>query len=177
MKVAVTTRMVPFERSTAEAIGVDLVRELEQAGHDAELIRIPFRWRPFTVLPEQLAMAGQIALGPADRVISLSFPAYLAPHRNQVVWLSERFEDAYDASDEGGALFPRTEGGDRVRQWVVDADTRALTEARRVFVGTDALGAELMECNGISAETLPVPASDRAREAVDWRAIVERLLA
>lgn len=173
MKVAVTTGMVPFRRSPAEARGAALVRELERAGHEAELVRLPFRLEPYTALPEQLTMTAQIALGVADVVIALAFPAYLAPHPKLVVWVDERFAPAYD--DESG-FFPADAGGERVRDWVVAADTQALVDARRVFVTTDSLREQLLADNGVAAELLAAPAADGAAAPGDWPAIVERLL-
>lgn len=176
MKVAITTGMVPFRRGPAEERGAALARELERAGHATELVRLPFQLEPFTVLPEQLSMVAQIALGVADRVISLEFPAYLSLHRNQVVWLDERFAPASGDSDPSG-LFPDDENGQRVREWVIEADARGLAEARQVFVSTNELQRGLRAERGISAQLLSVPPAGPQAEPAAWSTVVERLVA
>lgn len=46
MKIAVVNNAVPFVRGGAEFLAEWLTERLEQFGHSAVLIRIPFRWDP-----------------------------------------------------------------------------------------------------------------------------------
>jgi glycosyltransferase involved in cell wall biosynthesis len=99
VKVLVLSNRVPFIWGGAEELSFNLVRRLQEAGHQAEEMRIPFSWNPAERLIEEMVIARSLRLANVDRVIALKFPASLIPHDNQVVWLLHQFRQAYDLFD------------------------------------------------------------------------------
>ena len=101
MKVLVVNNMAPFVRGGAEALAEHLVKHLEIAGHQAELLRVPFQWEPATRIPSQMLMARAFELWNVDHVIALKFPAYLIQHPSKTIWLVHQYRQAYDLYDAG----------------------------------------------------------------------------
>ena len=48
MKILVANNCVPFVRGGAEHLAEALTQKLNEFGHQAMLVRIPFRWEPPT---------------------------------------------------------------------------------------------------------------------------------
>lgn len=100
-----------------------------------------------------------------DMVVALKFPAYLVQHPNKVIWLTHQHRQAYDLmGTEYGDLGPDEEA-QKVKEVIVDADTRLIAEARRVFTISATVAERLRKFNGITAEPLyhPPPAAASLR--------------
>ena len=72
----------------AESHAGALVAALRDAGHQAELVTMPFKWYPPEELVHQMGMWRSVDLTesngePIDLVIALKFPAYLVRHPAQ----------------------------------------------------------------------------------------------
>jgi glycosyltransferase involved in cell wall biosynthesis len=156
MRIVVLNNMAPFVWGGAEELAMNLVRQLELRGHEAELIRLPLRADPPEVVPTQVLMAQRMVVEGADRVIALKFPAYLVPHANKVVWLLHQLRQAYDLFDAGMSNIAADELGDEVRRIVRSADREALS-AVPVFVNSTVTRDRLQRYNGIDAEVLLPP--------------------
>ena len=167
MRVAICTVQVPFVRGGAEAHVEGLHRALLEEGHEAEIVAIPFKWYPPSEVVRQMLIWELLDLTEAngktiDLVIALKFPAYLVKHPNKVVWLIHQHRQAYDLweteySDLHG------EEGNRVREIIHQADSRALREATRVYTNSENVSARLLRYNKISSEPLYPPIKNRAR--------------
>src|SRR5690606_3032321 len=101
MRVLVTTVKVPFVYGGAEVHAANLVRELQKAGHEAELVEIPFRWYPPEQMLDHLLACRLLDLTEAngvavDRVIGLKFPAYHVRHPHKVLWILHQHRTLYD---------------------------------------------------------------------------------
>ena len=88
-------------RGGAELLAESLRSELQAAGHEAEIISLPFKWYPAERIAEHMLAFRLIDLtesraGPIDRVIGLKFPAYMITHPNKVIWLLHQHRGAYD---------------------------------------------------------------------------------
>ena len=101
-----------------------------------------------------LSRAGGVAV---DLLIGTRFPSYLARHPNKVVWLFHQFRQAYDLHDAGIDGFPDTPDGRALRQHVIEIDTLALRECRRIFTTSQNNAARLRRYNGLEAEVLRLP--------------------
>ena len=87
------------------------MRNLRRYGHDAELLRIPFRWDPAERLYDEMLACRMMRLYNVDRVIGLKFPAYLIPHPHKTLWLIHQYRQAYDlAHSPMSNLPPRRDG-------------------------------------------------------------------
>ena len=160
MKVVVANNMAPFVHGGAEELALHLVRRLGERGHEVELLRVPFRWEPYAVLPKQIAIAQELSLDQADTVIALKFPAYLIPHQNKRVWLLHQYRQAYDLYATGYSNIPAGLDGDLVRESIVAADNRAFDSSRRLFTNSPITSARLHTFNGIDSEVLYPPLND-----------------
>ncbi len=168
MRIAVATVQVPFLQGGAEAHARGLRDALRSAGHEAEIVPIPFKWYPPAAIPGQVLACRLLDLSESmgtriDRVIGLKFPAYLVPHPDKVLWVLHQHREAYDLWDKGqGGLYGQP-GGAEAREVIRSADTRLIPEARRVFANSRNVAGRLRRHNGIEAEPLyhPPPLAGR----------------
>lgn len=184
MRVAVATVQVPFVRGGAEMLAENLCTALQEAGHEAEIVSVPFKWYPAAVIPTQMLACRLLDLTesmgtPIDRLIGLKFPAYLIPHPAKVQWILHQHRGAYDLWGHPWGDLCGAPGGAEARDAIRLADTRFIPEARRVFTISRNVAARLRRHNGIAAEPLyhPPPLAERYRsgEAGDYLLMPSRL--
>ncbi len=160
MKVLVVNNMAPFVSGGAESMAAHLKTNLEVAGHEAEILRIPFQWEPATRIPSQMLMARSLRLENVDHVIALKFPAYLIPHPNKTLWLVHQYRQAYDLYDAGQTNLPEGEMGADIRRVIMNADNECFRGARRIFAISDVTQKRLAKYNGFSSQVLRAPIND-----------------
>jgi glycosyltransferase involved in cell wall biosynthesis len=168
MKVAIATVQVPFTRGGAEAHAESLRAALQERGHQADIITIPFKWYPPSTLIDCMMMARMIDLTEVDGeridlVIALKFPAYYVKHPNKVVWLMHQHRQAYDLwGTEFGDLHALPEGK-VVRETITANDRQFLREARGIFANSQLVADRLRRYNGLDSTPLyhPPPSHER----------------
>ncbi len=168
--VLVCTAQVPFASGGAERHAAGLVREIAAAGHEVDLVQLPFKWYP---RPEILLSAAAWRLldvteadGRAvDLVIPMKFPSYLVRHPNKVVWLIHQFRQAYDRFGTPESDFTASPEDTRWRELIASADATGLGESRKVFTNARNTAERLERFNGIPAQPLyhPPPLAGRYR--------------
>jgi glycosyltransferase involved in cell wall biosynthesis len=157
MRVAILNTQQPFIRGGAELLADALRDELESRGHEAAVVRLPFRWHPSQAVLECLLEARLTRIAGADRVIALKFPAYCVPHENKVLWLLHQFRQAYDLwGNELGDLKDTPEDR-RIRQAVIEADNRYLVEAKAIYTNNAVVSERLRQHNGLGSTVLYPP--------------------
>ncbi|HUM01501.1 MAG TPA: glycosyltransferase family 4 protein [Thermoanaerobaculia bacterium] len=183
-RVLVCNAQVPFVSGGAERHAAGLVRELKVAGHEVELVQLPFKWYP---RPEIVASAMAWRLlnvteadgEPVDLVIPMKFPSYMVRHPNKVVWLIHQFRQAYDKFGTRESDFSDSAEDTRWRERIHEADRTGLTEARKIFTNAQNTAARLRRFNGIEGEALyhPPPLAGRYRcaESAGYALAVGRL--
>jgi glycosyltransferase involved in cell wall biosynthesis len=163
MRVIITTVQVPFIRGGAELHAEGLLGALIAAGHEAEIVAVPFKWYPpQCVLDHMLACRlfdlTEVAGTRVDLVIGLRFPAYLIPHPNKVLWILHQHRAAYELWDHSSLSdlihYP---DGVVVRDAIRQADRSLIPEARAVFANSRNVARRLKEFCGISAQPLYHP--------------------
>jgi glycosyltransferase involved in cell wall biosynthesis len=163
MKILVVTSGVPFIRGGAEILADNLTEALAGAGHEAELITIPFKHYPPDRIPNHILSCRLLDLTEScgvqiDRIIGLKFPAYLIPHPNKVVWLLHQHRTAYELWDHptAGDLihFP---DGPVVRDAIRKADTGLLPTARAIYTLSENVSGRLQKFCGIGSQPLYNP--------------------
>jgi glycosyltransferase involved in cell wall biosynthesis len=161
-KVVICTTQVPFVSGGAESHASNLRGALVEAGYEAEIVALPFKWYP----PEQI-MRGVLAWrlldltesngSPVDLVIGLRFPAYVVAHPNKVLWIVHQHRSAYDlAGTQFDDLWTHPMG-ERVRELVRRCDAEFIPEAKKVFANSKTVAARLRQYNGIESEPLYHP--------------------
>ena len=167
MRIAVLHPQAAFVRGGAETHAASLVRALEQAGHEADLVQIAWHWYPATELTHAMAVWRSFDITQSnglkvDAAIALKFPAYLATHERKIVWLIHQHRSAYELWDHPlGDLRPQ-DGAAAVREMIWNADRAALGEAKRVFANSTNVQSRLWDSLRIPAEVLyhPSPATE-----------------
>jgi glycosyltransferase involved in cell wall biosynthesis len=157
MKVAVVNNQAPFVRGGAELLAEWLRDKLREYGHEAELVRIPFKWSPAPKIVDHMLAARLVRLVGADRVVALKFPAYFVPHENKVLWLLHQFRQAYELWGTPFQDIPDSPTGHRVRESIIRADRSFLPEAKRIYTNSEIVGDRLRVYTGIESEILYPP--------------------
>jgi glycosyltransferase involved in cell wall biosynthesis len=177
MRVAVCAPQVPFVRGGAELMADELVLALRRAGHEAELVTVPFKWYPGTRVLDQAFLWRLVDLTesdgrPIDRVIATKFPAYCVRHPNKVAWVLHQFRQAYDYDRSELGQFSESAEDRATRRAIERLDGIALGEARRVFATSRNVADRLQRYNGIHAELLPHPPQSLAYRTADAEGFV-----
>ena len=176
MRVVVTACHVPFVRGGAERHMQGLVDAFRAAGHETELMRVPFSFFPESAVEHSMDFCAGLDLnqtsGPApDLVVSLQFPGYGIEHERHVVWLMHQHRAVYELF---GTLIKETPALSRLRERVMDFDYHALSKARRLFANSERVAERLKQFNGLEATPLlhPPPEAEQFYCAESWGYVV-----
>ena len=168
MRVGIATVQVPFVRGGAEMLADSLLAALRQAGHQAEIIAMPFKWYPAARVPEHMLAARLLQVEESvgqriDRLIGLKFPAYLMPHPSKRLWLLHQHRSAYDLWDAPFADLRQAPEGAHVRRVIRAADDAAFGECEAIYTISRVVSERLQAWNGVASEPLhhPPPDADR----------------
>lgn len=184
MRVAVVTSQIPFVYGGAERHAVGLTDAVRAAGHEAELVTIPFKWYPPETIAQQVLACRLLDLSESmetrtDLVIGLKFPAYLVRHPNKVLWILHQHRSAYDLWDSHWGDLYGQPGGEEAMSFIREADSRLIPEARRVFANSKNVADRLQRFCGIESEPLyhPPPLAERfySGEANDYLLMPSRI--
>lgn len=169
MRILVVTVQVPFARGGAEIHAASLLAELRAAGHQAEIVAVPYKWYPPERIVEQILACRLLDLTssmgvPVDRVICLKFPAYVVRHPNKVMWLLHQHRTAYElwGHPVAGDLHNYPNGRD-VRDVIRMSDAQFIPEARRIYTNSLRVGARLRDFCSIESTPLYHPPRDAGR--------------
>ncbi len=155
MDIAVCGAQVVFTRGGAELLMEQLVERLAAAGHRAELIRLPGAWDRERVF--DAALAWRFVPVDADLVIATNFPSYFVRHPRKIVWLPHQHRIAYDAADTPWSDFGLDDQSLDAQRLLADWDTRALSEAERIFTISGVVSERLARYNGVASQPLYHP--------------------
>lgn len=169
MKVLILTSGAPFIRGGAEVLAESLRDAVCAAGHQAEMVSLPFQSSPPSRIPEQMLACRLLDVTEScslhiDRVIGLKFPAYLVPHPNKVIWLLHQHRTAYELWDHpaAGDLIHYPDG-QLVREAIRQADRMLLPEAKAIYTLSRNVSGRLRRSTGIEAQPLYNPPAHAAQ--------------
>jgi glycosyltransferase involved in cell wall biosynthesis len=153
---------VPFTRGGAELHAEGLRDALLAAGHQAEIVAVPFNPYPPERIPAQMLACRLLDLTESngravDLVVGLKFPAYLAPHPNKVLWILHQFRPAYDLWGQAYGDLIYAPGGSHIRSAIHQADRQFIPQARRVFANSHNVARRLKDYCGLDAAPLYHP--------------------
>lgn len=160
MKVLLVTTMAPFERTPADEVAAALEPFLRAAGHEVEVMRIPFRAKPPEHIASQLLFVRGLELRGVERVIALAFPAFLIRHPRKTTWLV----------DGDGSPGP-SQADEEAARIGLNAEAEALRESQHLFAATTESRRRLDRSYDIDPRVLRVPDT-----AAGWTSAVTRLL-
>lgn len=161
MEICVCGAQVPFMSGGAELHFDNLVSALRDAGHDAELVRLPTAWDKTRIF--DAAMAWRLVPLDVEMVITTNFPSYFVRHPNKVAWLFHQHRAAYDGAGSDWSDFGDDEASRDAQRLLAQWDAVALGEAKRRYTTSGVVAARLARYNGLTATPLyhPEPLSDR----------------
>lgn len=162
MRIAVATVQVPFVRGGAEILAEGLVNALQTAGHEAEIVAIPFKWYPAERILDCMLSCRLIDLtescGQAiDRIIGLKFPAYLIAHPRKTLWLLHQHRTAYEQWDTPYSDLALQPQGARIRETIINADNKAFEESDGIFTISSNVSKRLKHFNRVESKPLYHP--------------------
>lgn len=163
MKISIVLSQAPFVWGGAEYHADTLAKQLRVRGHQAEVIRIPFKWYPPQALLEHMLACRHLRLstGDPDLVIPMKFPVYLAPCPKKKLWIVHQFRQVYDQWGTEYQAFPATPENLAIRDAIIEADTRHISEAQAVFTNSRNVANRLKRFNDIEADEVLYPPLDR----------------
>lgn len=168
--VLVCEAQVPFVHGGAEYHVRELVAQLREHGHLAELVSVPFKWYPKEEILAHAAAWRLLDLSesngrPIDLVIATKFPTYFVRHPRKVAWLIHQHRAAYELAGTPFSDFTHTEIDVALRAKLVALDTEMLGECRRIFANARNTANRAARYNGLAAEGLYHPPRLAARLA------------
>ncbi|MBA3241628.1 MAG: glycosyltransferase family 1 protein, partial [Acidobacteria bacterium] len=160
--ILICTTQVPFTTGGAESHVEGLRRAFVEAGYNAEVAAVPFKWYP----PEEI-MRGALAWRmldlseangkPVDLVVGMKFPAYLVAHPRKVLWIMHQYRAAYNLWGTPFDDLSTHPEGARIRDLVRHCDERFIPESRKVFANSRTVAERLRRYNRIESEPLYHP--------------------
>ncbi len=163
MRIVIATVQVPFITGGAEGLAAGLRAALRQAGHEAEIVTMPFRFAPASDVLRTMDVWQSERLDDingfrVDRLIALKFPAIYVQHPNKVAWLLHQHRTVYDLwqtpyCDE----LRRQPEWNELRRSIAERDSAALRECATVFTIAGEVSKRLKRFNGVASKPLYHP--------------------
>ena len=181
-RILVAEARVPFVRDGAELHAQALIAELRRRGHDAESVALPFRAHKSELLDQACAWRmlnlSSSNARPVDLLIATRFPTWFARHPRKVAWVMHQHRPAYELCGTEYSDFTGSDDDGRLRQRIIDLDSRMLGECERVVTNAQNTADRLQRFNGIAARPLyhPPPIAEHLREGTycDYVLVVAR---
>lgn len=169
MRILIACSYNPFVRSEVCSLAEGLAAWLQEHGHEAGLARIPFGSNPPEKVLDRMLAARLLGLDdagtePADVLVGLNFPAYLAGNEKRKVWVCQQYRSAYELWGTALSKIPDDEGGAALRASILEADGRSLTESTDVFAASGRISERLRKAHGKESKVLYPPPLDRDDE-------------
>jgi glycosyltransferase involved in cell wall biosynthesis len=162
VRILIATVQVPFVRGGAEILADGLRRALLEAGHDVEVVAIPFKWYPAEKILDHMLACRLLDLTEScgakiDKLIALKFPAYLIEHPAKRLWLVHQHRAAHDLWESPYADLPDQGIGRQVRAAIQRADCQAISHTNSVFTISHNVSRRLKQFCGLDSTPLYHP--------------------
>ena len=140
----------------------NLKRALIEAGHEADVVALPFKWYPpreiiRSALAWRMLDVTEANGKPVDMVIGMKFPAYLVEHPRKVLWVIHQYRSAYDMAGTDYDDFHSYADGAHTRMFVKKADEEFIPRALKVYANSQNVAARMWRFNHIQSEPLYHP--------------------
>jgi glycosyltransferase involved in cell wall biosynthesis len=162
MRIAVCAAQVPFVRGGAEIHVEGLCNALREAGHQAEIVALPFKWYPRiqllkSALAWRLIDITEVDGQSIDLAICTKFPSWAVRHPNKIAWIIHQYRQAYDWFGTEYSDLTGSPDDLALRRRIQRIDARGLGECRALFANSCNTAGRLKRFNGLTAEPLHVP--------------------
>jgi glycosyltransferase involved in cell wall biosynthesis len=171
MRIAICAAQVPFAHGGAEIHVSGLHRALLEAGHEAEVVALPFKWYPGTSLLKSALAWRMVDITEADgRQVDLAictkFPTWAVRHPNKIAWIIHQYRQAYDWFGTEWSDLTNSPDDIALRRRIQQIDARGLGECASRFANSANTARRLKHFNGLDAEPLHVPVQLRGLRPV-----------
>ncbi len=163
MRIGIATVQVPFIRGGAEDLAEGLASALKGAGHEVDVIGMPFRFAPNHEVKRSMDIwRGEhfenINGYEMDRAICLKFPTYHLRCADKVVWLLHQHRSAYEppGSRYADETLSTAEGRE-LRREIHRRDTESLQSCKRIYTIAARVSSRLKRHNDIDSTPLYHP--------------------
>ncbi len=143
---------------------------MNAAGHNAEILTLPFKWYPQqtlvnTILASKLMDISNFNGINIDKVIALKFPMWLLPHPDMSLWILHQHRAAYDLWDSNLSDLAAMPDGKALRDLIRREDGSAIPRCKGIYTISHNVSARLKQYNKIDSDVLypPPRAMDRFR--------------
>lgn len=145
-----------------------LKQALRAAGHEAEIVAMPFKWYPPETILDHMLACRLIDLTnfsgvDIDRVIGLKFPAYYVRHPNKVLWIIHQHRQAYDLWERPDCDLKFYPNGAEVCSAIRAADRELIPASKAVFTESLTVAARLKKYCEIDSVPLYHPPQNAER--------------
>lgn len=160
-RILICESTVPFVSGGAELLVQGLARAIGEAGHDVDVLSIPYQWDP----PERIVKSCliwrlldlQSPAGEVDLVIATKFPTYAIEHPNKVAWVFHQHRSVYDLKDTIYDDLAGRDDADDYRKTISDMDRRFLSECRALFAISENVAKRLRQNCAMESEAVYHP--------------------
>ncbi len=161
-RILVAAPQVPFVSGGAELHAQLTVRALADAGHEVELVSLPYTWTGcqsslVQAMAWRLANFENTAPGPVDLLIATKYPSYLARHPKKVAWVFHQQRELYDLHPTNFGNLGLAEDEMSLRQALFELDLEALGETQALFTNSRNTARRLQRYSGLDATPLYAP--------------------
>jgi len=165
MRIIIATSQAPFIYGGAEILATQLCQSLQEAGHEAEIVAIPFRSDPLerildTMLSCRLLDLSSFYGQKIDRLIGLKFPAYLIQHPNKVLWLLHQHRQAYDLWGGEYDGLDISANGLAIRESIIRSDNKVCAECQGIYTISQKVVRRLKTYNNVDSIAVYHPPQD-----------------
>jgi glycosyltransferase involved in cell wall biosynthesis len=162
MRIVIATTQAPFVYGGAEIHAQELCKALELAGHEAEIVAIPFQTYPPERILDTMLVCRLLDLTSAngrniDRLIGLKFPAYLIPHPRKVLWILHQHREAYELWGNPYGGLDLSANGLQIRENIIRADNNVFAESYSMFSNSKNVARRLKTYNNVDSTPLYHP--------------------
>jgi glycosyltransferase involved in cell wall biosynthesis len=155
--------ITPFIYGGAKIHVSNLINQIQQIGHNVEVISLPFFVKPNEELIRssliwRLIDIDKYTYSAFDLVITLKFPSYYIKANNKICWLMHQHRDLYDQFDSGHSTFDATNEQDMyLKNEIIKMDNQSLRECKKIFANSKNISKRLLKFNNIVSEPLYHP--------------------
>ena len=162
MNIAVLNTQIPFCRGGAEVLADDLVEALNERGHVATIVSVPFKWYPQQSLIDNIIACKLLDISDfngveVEKVIALKFPMWLVEHEHKSLWILHQHRTAYELWDTEFNDMASMEDGALVRDLIIREDNASIPGCEGIYTISQNVTDRLHKYNGIPSEVLYPP--------------------
>lgn len=160
MKIIIASTIVPFINGGGTFIVDWLEQKLNEYGHQAQAIRIPYSSDYNELMSQDLGLRLYHLEESCERLITIRMPSYLIKHPDKYLWFIHHYREFYDLWDTEYNEMPERPRTYAIREYIKRSDDLAFKEAKRIYTNSQIVSNRLQKYNQIESEVVYPPLLD-----------------